>query len=444
MPLYKNQASQKIAVYAYDPTTAAGTDPSKTGNAASITAQISKDGATSAATNDVNPTELDATDHPGVYIFDLTTAETNADLINISAVSATANILLDTVQVLTTPGTNSAVAASVAGSVGSVTGAVGSVTGAVGSVTGAVGSVTGHTAQTGDTYALANGASGFVAIAGNVTTLLGRIPAALFSGITSLAEWLGLMAGKQAADATALTEIKATGAGSGTYDETTDSNEAIADAGGGGAPTAAQVADAVWDEDQADHVAAGTFGVIATEIAAIPTTAMRGTDGANTVVPDAAGTAPTAIEIRAEMDSNSTQLAAIAADTTTNIPALIAALNNLSQANIRTAVGLASADLDTQLAAVATSTGTTIPALIAALNDPTAAAIASAAWAEVLEGALTAKGMMRVMLAASSGVLSGAEGLNVKVRDLADAKDRIDATVDANGNRTAVTLDITD
>ena len=37
-------------------------------------------------------------------------------------------------------------------------------TGAVGSVTGAVGSVTGHTNQTGDTYALANGTAGFVAI----------------------------------------------------------------------------------------------------------------------------------------------------------------------------------------------------------------------------------------------------------------------------------------
>ena len=47
---------------------------------------------------------------------------------------------------------------------GNVSGSVGSVTGAVGSVTGAVGSVTGHTAQTGDTYALANGATGFAAI----------------------------------------------------------------------------------------------------------------------------------------------------------------------------------------------------------------------------------------------------------------------------------------
>ena len=53
---------------------------------------------------------------------------------------------------------------NLSGSVGSVTGAVGSVTGAVGSVTGAVGSVTGHTNQTGDSFAIVNGAAGLVAI----------------------------------------------------------------------------------------------------------------------------------------------------------------------------------------------------------------------------------------------------------------------------------------
>ena len=46
------------------------------------------------------------------------------------------------------------------------------------------------------------------------------------------------------------------------------------------APTAAAVADAVWDELQSAHVTVGSFGIIASEIAAIPTTAMRGTDSA--------------------------------------------------------------------------------------------------------------------------------------------------------------------
>jgi len=88
--MYKNIDSQKVAVYAWDG--AAGV--AKTGDAANITAEISKDGAASAATNDVNPTELDATDHPGIYIFDLTQAETNADLVVITPVSATADIVI--------------------------------------------------------------------------------------------------------------------------------------------------------------------------------------------------------------------------------------------------------------------------------------------------------------------------------------------------------------
>ena len=63
----------------------------------------------------------------------------------------------------------------------------------------------------------------------NVDTLVAKLV-----GITLLNEWLGLIAGKQAGDATALTEIKATGAGSGTYDPTTDSTEAVRDHVGDG------------------------------------------------------------------------------------------------------------------------------------------------------------------------------------------------------------------
>jgi len=58
--------------------------------------------------------------------------------------------------------------------------------------------------------------------------------ASIFTGITALAQWLGLIAGKQVGDSTARTELRASGAGSGTYDETTDSLQAQKDAGGGG------------------------------------------------------------------------------------------------------------------------------------------------------------------------------------------------------------------
>lgn len=63
---------------------------------------------------------------------------------------------------------------------------------------------------------------------GNLVT---RITSTLFSGITSLAQWLGLLAGKQTGNSTARTELRATGAGSGTFDETTHSQEATRDRG---------------------------------------------------------------------------------------------------------------------------------------------------------------------------------------------------------------------
>ena len=56
-----------------------------------------------------------------------------------------------------------------------------------------------------------------------------RAAGTLFTGITLLAQWLGAMAGKQTANATALEEIKATGVGGGTFNPLTDSGEGLAD-----------------------------------------------------------------------------------------------------------------------------------------------------------------------------------------------------------------------
>jgi len=213
-------------------------------------------------------------------------------------------------------GGGSVVAASVSGAVGSVTGNVGgNVSGSVGSISGVtfpthfedlsitdtdghvtagtvsdktgyslaadqsgvtigtVNTLTGHTAQTGDSFARLGAPAGasvsadVAAVKTDTGNLVTRITSTLFSGITSLAEWLGLIAGKQTGDATARTELRGTGAGSGTFDETADSLEAVRDRG-----------DTAW------------------------------TTGAG-------GSAPTVEEIRTEMDSNSTQLAAIVADT---------------------------------------------------------------------------------------------------------------------------------
>jgi len=88
-------------------------------------------------------------------------------------------------------------------------------------------------------------------------------------------------------------------------------------------------------------------GVVLTDTCTTNTD-MRGTDNAYT------GTPPTAVAIRQEMDSNSTQLAAILTDTGTTL-----------DGKLDTIAGY----LDTEVAAILEDTGTTIPGLISDLND---------------------------------------------------------------------------
>jgi hypothetical protein len=132
---------------------------------------------------------------------------------------------------------------SVTGSVGSVTGAVGSVTGAVGSVTGAVGSVTGNVGGS-----VASIASGGIA---STSFASGAITAAAIA-----ADAIG--ASELAADAASEigTAVWATAAR--TLTANTNFND----------PTAAAIADAVWDEATSGHVGAGSEGKAVVDILA--------------------------------------------------------------------------------------------------------------------------------------------------------------------------------
>ena len=60
---------------------------------------------------------------------------------------------------------------------------------------------------------------------------------------------------------------------------------------------------------------------------------------------------------------------------------------------------------------------------------------------ETIEGTLTWRQITRLSLSALCGKSSGGGSATLAFRDNADAKNRISATVDANGNRTAITLD---
>lgn len=91
--MQKNIASQKWVVFAFDITDGSA----KTGDAAQITAEISKDGAAGGGNiTDTNPTELE----DGYYVFDITQDECNADMLLILPESSTGSI-----QVIGVPGT---------------------------------------------------------------------------------------------------------------------------------------------------------------------------------------------------------------------------------------------------------------------------------------------------------------------------------------------------
>lgn len=187
--MFKNVASQKITFLVID----TATNVPKTGDSANLTAYVSKDDGAVTVLGDASATELDATNAPGLYSFDLTQAETNADKLLFSGKSSTSGIRVVPVLLYTDPsgfgdltiannataanitrisgsavststaqlGVNVVQAAGTAWGSGAITAAsiasdaitdakvasdvtIASVTGAVGSVTGAVGSVTGN------------------------------------------------------------------------------------------------------------------------------------------------------------------------------------------------------------------------------------------------------------------------------------------------------------
>lgn len=58
-----------------------------------------------------------------------------------------------------------------------------------------------------------------------------------------------------------------------------------------------------------------------------------------------------------------------------------------------------------------------------------------------IESGYSPRQILRIVASALAGKLSGADVMAPKFRDLADTKDRIDATTDLHGNRLAVVLD---
>jgi len=99
--MLKNVASQKIQLFAFIPSTGLP----KTGDAANLTAYVSKDHGTVTVLADTSATEMDATNAKGVYVFDLAQGETNADELTYSAKSSTSDVSIVPRFVTTYPAT---------------------------------------------------------------------------------------------------------------------------------------------------------------------------------------------------------------------------------------------------------------------------------------------------------------------------------------------------
>jgi hypothetical protein len=159
----KNQALT-VCYVAWNTSTNSG----QTGDSANHTLKLVQDGTEANPTN--SPSQVDATNLPGVYKLALTAADVNFNCIVLAGKSSTANVVIIPLVIITergnvntaaapgaagglfVAGTNAATtvttaltttfAGNLTGSAASVTGAVGSVTGNVGgNVTGSVGSV---------------------------------------------------------------------------------------------------------------------------------------------------------------------------------------------------------------------------------------------------------------------------------------------------------------
>lgn len=75
--------------------------------------------------------------------------------------------------------------------------------------------------------------------------------------------------------------------------------------------------------------------------------------------------------------------------------------------------------------------------------DQTSALVAAILDSEIETG-LTLKNALRLNTSVTSGKISGAPGPTIVIRNVGDTKDRVTATVDADGNRTAITYDTSD
>ena len=339
-----------VMVFAEDVANGGG----KTGDSANITLRKVSDGTDGAIAGSVS--EVSATNHPGLYSVTLTGGENNGDMmyvggkssstdvvvtgcqwtneVNVSAINEdeqSATDLKDFADAGYDPDTNKVQGVVLVDTTTANTDMRGTDSAALAvnytaARAGYLDNINGHTAQTGDNYARigANG-SGLSAIPWNASW-----DAEVQSECNDALVALGLdhllsvaVVGADVTDNSIIARLvsKSSTADWDSFDHTSDSLEAIADGAGGGGPSAASIADAVWNELQADHTTVGSFGEIATEIATLLTDLATVDTNVDAVLEDTGTTLPGTLSgIESKIDTVDSVADAILVDTGTTLP----------------------------------------------------------------------------------------------------------------------------
>jgi hypothetical protein len=157
---------------------------------------------------------------------------------------------------------------------------------------------------------------------------------------------------------------------------------------------------------------------------------------------------PSSMGLIVNLVSNLTGSGTISSSDLKLIYQMLSALSGASSlAGSISAIGYLTADLDgdgTLAGTMVNSPGYMFSDITSQGALLTTANVADAVWDALCEAGLTNREALRVILASAAGHLSGAPTGPIAIRNTANTKDRIVADVDGNGNRTGVTLDVSD
>lgn len=223
-------------------------------------------------------------------------------------------------------------------------------------------------------------------------------------------------------------DVSATGEVALDFDNTAGTLAKTTDITGFNDLSATAIASAVWDALRASYTVSGSFGQGAASVQGNVTGSVASVSGA----------------VGSVTGNVSGSVASVTGNVAGNVTGSVGSLGTTAKTDVSSAVWDAAISgynvagtfgEDNQLHSLSTE--------IAALNDLSTSEVGDAVADEAYEGTTTLRQMARVWQAVLAGKSSGGATTTSNFRDIADSKNRVVATTDADGNRTAVTLTVT-